>query len=332
MFTHRMVLCFLVVFAGALLSPAQDRQAQRRPPPLSPRDSVRLTLLDTNVIAVNYGRPSRRGRTIMDSLVPYGRVWRTGANQATHLRTNFDMMLGSAPVTRGVYTLWTLPGKDRWTIIINKQTGQWGTAYDERQDLARFDADVERSQSPVDTFTIALTKTGPASGRLELAWEHTRVRVPFEKNDRIRPLSPPDSTETRIGGKRVKIMYSKPFMRGRQIWGVVVPFDSLWRTGANAPTTLTTEGAIEIGDVGLQPGRYNLRSIPQRDGLTLVISKAPARQGAPDSVIAGKVPMSMGTPSSTIDPFRIWITSTADNAAVLRLGWADREFAVEIKK
>ncbi len=268
----------------------------------------------------------------MDSLVPYGQVWRTGANLATHLRTNFDMTLGGVPVPKGVYTLWTLPGKDGWKIILNKQTGQWGTAYDERQDLARFSANVEHLSAPVDTFTIALVKTGPVSGRLQLAWERTRVWAPFEKSDRIRPLSPPDSTETRVGGTRIRITYSEPFARGRRIWGVVVPYDSLWRTGANAPTTLTADGSIQVGEVRLPAGTYHLRSIPTPDGLTLVISRPAERQGAPDSVIAGKVPMSMGKPSSTIDPFRIWLTSTSGNAAVLRLGWADREFAVDIKK
>ena len=84
--------------------------------------------------------------------------------------------------------------------------------------------------------------------------------------------------------------------------------------------------------MGLPPGVYHLQSIPQHDGLTLVIYKPAARQGAPDSVVVGRVAMSMGKPSSTIDPFRIWLTSTADDAAVLRLGWADREFAAEIKK
>ncbi len=150
-------------------------------PPLSPRDSVSLAL-DTNTISINYGRPSMRGRTIMGELVPWAKVWRTGANQATTLRTKFDMTFGGMPVTRGTYTLFTIPAANEWTVIVNKQTGQWGTNYDGRQDLARFKAKVEKLDAPVDTFTIGLRQTGPEAGEMTLSWEKTRVVVPFEKN------------------------------------------------------------------------------------------------------------------------------------------------------
>jgi hypothetical protein len=179
---------------------------------LSPRDSVTLQL-DTNRISVDYGRPSMRGRTILGGLVPWNKVWRTGANQATHFRTNFDMVLGGAPIVRGTYTLWTIPSPSGWKIIVNRQTGQWGTQYNPGMDLARIDAKAEQLVSPVDTFTVSLQATGKTSGILSLAWEKTRVIVPFEKNDKIRPLSPKDSAEITLKGKKIKIVYSRPSMR-----------------------------------------------------------------------------------------------------------------------
>jgi len=306
-----------------------DLHAQARPI-LSPRDSVFLTM-DTNTISVNYGRPSMRGRVIMGGLVPWGKVWRTGANEATHLRTNFDMTLGGIPVTKGLYTLWTLPSQNGWKVIINKQTGQWGTDYDSRQDLARFDAKVETLNAPVDTFTIALRKTGAASGEMTLSWEKTRAVVPFEKNAKIRPLSPPDSAQTALGGKNVKIRYSKPFMRGREIWGVVVPWDSVWRTGANQATSLQTETGLTIGGQAIPAGSYVLRSLPTEKSFTLMISRKGAGQGPiPDSLVVARVPMEMQKSDKPIDPFKIWFDSGSSGGTLLMLGWADRIYSVAL--
>ncbi len=299
---------------------------------LSPRDSSFL-VLGKDSISVNYGRPSIRGRVIMGKLVPWDAVWRTGANLATHLRTNFDAMIGGVPVPKGLYTLWTLPSQDEWKFIINKQTGQWGTRYDERQDLARFDATVEHLDGVVDTFTISLPATGPSSGRIVLTWEHTRVWVPFEMNDHIRPISPPDSSMTSVGATDVKIVYSKPFIRGRKIWGVVVPYDSLWRTGANSPTTLTTTGPLMVGNVRLEAGEYVLRSIPTKETLTLLISKRPSSPGPiPDNLLVGRVPLTAATPGQTIDPFRIWFTVGREGEPLLKIGWADREYTARLSR
>ena len=83
-----------------------------------------------------------RDRKIFGGLVPYGQVWRTGANSATSLKTDVDLTIGGAPVPAGSYTLYTIPTETGWKLIINKQTGQWGTDYDEKQDLARVDMKV----------------------------------------------------------------------------------------------------------------------------------------------------------------------------------------------
>lgn len=316
-------------FLSLLLLAAPCALSQPRPL-LSPRDSVFLSL-DTNTISVNYGRPSIRGRVIMGGLVPWGKVWRTGANEATHLSTNFDMLLGGVPVTRGTYTLWTLPAEAGWTIIINKQTRQWGTEYDDRQDLARFPAKVTTLPAVVDTFTISLVKTGPASGALILAWEHTNVSIPFEKNDHIRPLSPLDSSTAAVGTSTVKVKYSKPYIRGRAIWGTVVPYDSVWRTGANAPTSLEISARTTLGALTLEPGSYVLRTVVSKESAALIISKRPPTPGPiDDKYTVGRVPMEVSTSAAPIDPFRIWFTPSGGAGAVLHLGWADKVFSVNL--
>jgi hypothetical protein len=305
--------------------PAQERKI------LSPRDSVFLSL-DTNVVSVNYGRPSMRGRKIMGDLVPWNKVWRTGANQATHFKTNFDMVLGGVPVTRGTYTLWTLPTPGGWKFILNKQTGQWGTNYDDRLDLARFDAVVKQLPAPVETLTVALEATGKSSGLMTLSWENTAISAAFEKNTHIRPISPLDSATASLEGKKIAVKYSKPYARGRAVWGVVVPWDSVWRTGANLATSFVTDLDIAFGDLKIPKGSYTLYSIPSQKGFTLIVNSRPG--GTPpqyDPLLdRARIPMTMQQGSENIDPFRIWFEPQDARSVLLKIGWADRTYTLRL--
>lgn len=141
--------------------------------PLSPADSVRAAVGNASV-AINYQRPSKRGREIFGTVVPYGAVWRTGANSATSFTTSRDLMIGGVRVPAGAYTLWSVPNRDSWHLVVNQQTGQWGTDYNADRDLARIPMTVERLASPVEQFTIDI-----ANGRLSLAWDGMRAWVPI---------------------------------------------------------------------------------------------------------------------------------------------------------
>ena len=104
--------------------------------PLSPRDSLEFDVGDASGL-ISYGRPSKRGRAIFGKLVPWGEVWRTGANEATQIEFTDSVEIQGVAIPPGRYSLWTIPDPRQWQLIVNKQTGQWGTAYDEKQDLAR---------------------------------------------------------------------------------------------------------------------------------------------------------------------------------------------------
>ncbi|CAN5686360.1 hypothetical protein BH23GEM3_BH23GEM3_05370 [soil metagenome] len=144
---------------------------------LSPRDSVQA-VIGGATLAVIYGRPSTRGRRIFGEVVPWNEVWRTGANQATHLRTDRALMIGGTEVPAGTYSLFTIPAPEGWTLIVNRQTGQWGTAYDATQDLARIPMPSETLTQPVERFTISIEPT-TQGGTLRIAWDNTRASVPF---------------------------------------------------------------------------------------------------------------------------------------------------------
>jgi len=156
---------------------ARDAQGQAMGM-LSPRDTVRASVEGASLL-VDYGRPSKRGREIFGNVVPWGTVWRTGANAATQFRTDRDLVIGSLVVPAGTYTLWTLPTQAGWQLIVNRQVGQWGTAYDAAQDLGRVSASLETLAEPVEVFTIGVAAPTARGGVLTFTWDRTRVSVPF---------------------------------------------------------------------------------------------------------------------------------------------------------
>ncbi len=155
--------------------------AQEKKPPLSPRKSAEHTFADGKKVTIDYGSPSIRGRKIMGGLVPYGKVWRTGANTATGFVTDAGLMVGDTKVPAGKYTIYTLPNENSWQLIISKQTGQWGTEYNQPQDLARIPMKVESLNSPVEQMTFSFEKTGADSANLILEWEKTKLSVPLKE-------------------------------------------------------------------------------------------------------------------------------------------------------
>jgi len=156
------VAIIVSVFAASIN--AQEQQKT----PLSPPGTASVKFDDGKTVTIDYSRPSMRNRKIFGELVPYGQIWRTGANSATSFKTDVDLTIGGATVPAGSYTLYTIPGETGWKLIINKQTGQWGTDYDEKQDLARVDMKVGKNATPTEQFTISLDKTSGSSATLKL--------------------------------------------------------------------------------------------------------------------------------------------------------------------
>jgi hypothetical protein len=145
---------------------------------LSPRDTVEEFVSSTNVL-VDYSRPSKRGRVIFGGIVPWDQVWRTGANAATQLELSAPIIVNGTEVPKGKYTLWSIPSKKGWQLIINKQTGQWGTNYDPKQDLLRVPLVVESIPVPIETFTVAVLDKGKGNGAISFAWDRVRATLPF---------------------------------------------------------------------------------------------------------------------------------------------------------
>jgi hypothetical protein len=147
---------------------------QSRP---SPAASATCDLGGGKSVKTDYSSPRMKGRKIYGDLVPFGEVWRTGANEATTLVSSADVVVGGKTVPAGSYTIFTVPGADKWTLIVNKKTGEWGIPYKyESDELARVDMKVSKLPAPVENFTIAYDKSAGGC-TLRIDWETTRASV-----------------------------------------------------------------------------------------------------------------------------------------------------------
>ncbi len=175
-FSVLLAVCVLIV--GVLVG---VHAAQEKPPRPSPAATASCDLGGGKTLTVNYSSPRMHGRKIFGALVPYGEVWRAGANEATTFVTNADVNVGGKSVPAGSYTLFTIPDKDKWTLIISKKTGEWGTPYPGADsDFARIDMTASSLPSTVENFTIGFDKT-PDGCVMHLDWETTRASIAIKK-------------------------------------------------------------------------------------------------------------------------------------------------------
>jgi len=166
-----------LILVSALVVAAQQDKTKRPSPPAQ----ATWDLGGGKSVTIDYGSPRVKGRKIYGELVPFGQVWRTGANEATTLVTPVDLTIGGSAVPAGSYTIFTVPNKDKWALVISKKTGEWGTDYPgQANDLARVDMKVSALPSPVENFTISFEKAG-SGANLNIDWETTRASVLVSK-------------------------------------------------------------------------------------------------------------------------------------------------------
>jgi hypothetical protein len=153
----------------------------------SPYDSTLVALGDATA-KVCYSRPAAKGRTVFGGLVPYDTLWRTGANEPTVIHLPVAATIAGMAVAPGAYALYTVPGHDAWTVIVNRSTSQWGhesqyTPAVRAQEVGRAQVSAEHTDAPVESFTIRAEPHGDDAATLVIEWENTRVKVPVQKSE-----------------------------------------------------------------------------------------------------------------------------------------------------
>jgi hypothetical protein len=162
------------------LNAQTEAPAQPGAPLPSPAATASVTVAG-GTIDIHYNTPHMRGRKIMGGLVPYGKVWRTGANPATTLITSVPLKFGTLLVPAGTHTIYTLPSADTWQLIINNQTGQWGLTYDQAKDLGRIPMKATPMTAPQEVMSISFEHTTANSTELHVRWETTDRYVTITK-------------------------------------------------------------------------------------------------------------------------------------------------------
>jgi hypothetical protein len=181
---NRTLTSLVLLAAAAGLGTAQTPQESRtKKGPLSPPADTSVTI-DGKTITIKYSAPSVRGRDIFGpggvvSKDPTYPVWRAGANNATSLHTDADLEMEGLTIPKGDYTLYVFLDQGKWQLIVNKQTGQWGTEYKQAQDLGRVPMQMSKPPEPVETYKMVLTSEGGNRGKLMLAWANVVATVPF---------------------------------------------------------------------------------------------------------------------------------------------------------
>ncbi len=183
----KFALITAVMFALATLATAQMGMSQDKSKRPSPPANAACKFSDGKTITVDYSSPrindpkTHQPRKIFGGLVPYGEIWRTGANEATTFVSDANLKAGGKAVPPGSYTIFTIPKADAWTLVISKKTGEWGTDYPgEKEDLVRVPMSVSKTSAPVENFTIAFDQAG-SKCTLRMEWENTRASVDITK-------------------------------------------------------------------------------------------------------------------------------------------------------
>ena len=176
----KIFICVLVIFACINL----NAQAQApRIPEASPTQTI-IQDFGLGKVTITYSRPNVKGRVIFGGINPYGQVWRTGANAATTINFSENVIMEGHNVPAGTYSLFTIPEKDIWTVILNKTVKQWGAySYKEADDFLRFQVKPMHPDEKRETFTIQFVNQTTKSSDLHLVWDHTAISIHLETDD-----------------------------------------------------------------------------------------------------------------------------------------------------
>lgn len=183
---RKFALIAVSLFAVAMFASAQMNMSDDKSKRPSPPASAACKFSDGKTIKIDYSSPRAKGRKIFGeasekALVPYGQIWRTGANDATTFVTDTNVTLGGKAVPAGSYTIFSVPKADAWSLVISKKTGEWGTDYPgEKEDLVRVPMTVSKTSAPVENFTIGFDQAG-SKCTLRMEWENTRASVEITK-------------------------------------------------------------------------------------------------------------------------------------------------------
>ncbi len=267
---------FLMMACGS----SQEKKAR-----VSTAASVSQTLGESTEIVISYSRPGVKGRKIWGELVPFDKVWRTGANEATTISFSDDVLINGEKLAAGKYALFTQPGKTEWQIIFNSTADQWG-AYDREPEKDVLSVTVKPETAlPAEWLTFEFEQLDGTTAVAAMRWE--KLKVPFKiattkTGGKIRASLKAGLSQTIGLDTNIELVFSRPGVKGRKIWGELVPFGKVWRSGANENTVFSVSKDVLVDGQKLPAGDYGFHAIPGENEWTIIFSKNAAAWGSFD--------------------------------------------------
>lgn len=303
-------------------------------------------------IRVTYASPAKKERAIFGALVPYGKEWRLGANEATEVTFFQAVDLGGTVLDPGYYTVSATVNQDHWVVHFSSQRHIWGNENrDQSKTVASIKAMTNSAKSTREHFAIGFKEIDAHTVHMIMEWDQTNVAIPIAFNVVSFPdedVSPgdmahyPDNSrftnylkpEEIDGAKpRVRVSYSRPQKKGRKIFGELLKFGEVWRVGANESTEVTFFENVMIGETELRAGRYNLYAIVNQTEWTFIFNTDMPAWGAAnrnEEKDVAKVTVPVTTASESFEALSIAFQEKSANEVHMLIGWDTSRAALPI--
>jgi len=358
-----LIICLLLLVGAETI----DAQNKSKWPSLdkSPMDMIQypdgvawrnyLSGSDRNLspkIKVLYSRPMKNDRDIFGSLVPYGKEWRLGANQATEVIFYQAVQVGDVMVPRGAYTMFATPEANAWTISFSSQRNIWGS---KNRDLSKTVATIkfptEKTQDMLESLSMVFQKVDEDNVNLVIGWDMTQVKVPINFNPIV--YSGPDTSPMdqaiypgsadglnyidadKLAGSqaKIKVLYGRPQMKDRKIFGELLKYGEVWRVGANESTVVNFYSDVTVAGTDIKSGAYNLYAVVNEKSWDLIFNTDMPAWGSAnreESKDVAKITVPVTTEKETLDALGIMFKKKSDNEVNMIIGWENTRCAVPI--
>ena len=295
----------------------------------------------------------KKDREIFGALVPYGKEWRLGANQATEVTFYQSVSVGGVGLPRGAYSLFATPKADAWTISFSSQRNIWGS---DKRDMSKTVATVkvptEKTQEMQESLSMAFQKVDEENANLVIAWDMTQVVLPISFNPIIystQDASPMDQAmypgaadglnyvdadKLDASQPKIKVLYGRPQMKGRKIFGELLKYGEVWRVGANESTVVTFYSDVNVGGKDLKSGSYNLYAEVNENSWNLIFNKdMPAWGNAnrDESMDVATVNIPVTQDKETVEALGIIFDKQSDSEVHMIIGWENTRCHVPVK-
>lgn len=304
-------------------------------------------------IKVVYSRPNKNGRVVFGELQKFGELWRLGANEATEVMFFVPVEIGGKTIPTGIYTMFAELHQDHWVLKLSTERFIAGTSNrDASKDIASVKIPTSQLDDVREAFTIGFQKIDEGNVNMIFEWDQTRAVLPINLNppsmagddkspmdlaaypasSRFRNFAKPEDFESTA--PKVRVIYSRPQMNGRKVFGELLKYGEMWRVGANQTTEVTFFTDVMIGDTKINSGRYGLFAKVHEDNWEFIIHKnvqswGPPNHNAEDNIVTVKAPIAK-TPT-TLEALSMTFEEAGDNMVNLIVGWEDTMAKLPIK-